>query len=61
MSNVGSAVRRVLDWVNRWSVTGAGSREVSDDDVRRLYEAQRADEGNRDRQVWVHGSLNGRH
>ncbi|MDA8197986.1 MAG: hypothetical protein M0Z54_00965 [Thermaerobacter sp.] len=58
METRGSALARLLDWVNKRSVA---RQDISADDVRRLQEVQRADETNKDRQVWVHGGMNGRH
>lgn len=61
MDSRGRTFSRVLDWVNRLTLTGVRNRALSADEVRHLSEIQRADEVNRDRQVWVHGSMNGRH
>ena len=58
METRGSALARLLDWVNKRSVA---RQDISADDVRRLQEVQRADVTNKDRQVWVHGGMNGRH
>ncbi len=58
METRASALRRMLDWINRRSIT---RREISADDVRYLQEAQRADQLNKDRQVRLHGPMNGRH
>lgn len=61
MDSRGRTFNGILDWVNRLTLRGVRNRALSADEVRHLSDTQRADEVNRDRQVWIHGSMNGRH
>jgi len=50
-----------LDRINRLSLTGFEKREISGEDVQYLNNARQVDEANKDRRIWIRGSMNGRH